>query len=100
MVQLNKSDGWGFVAAVAVTAGPLVALSLFGDALSKDPVGPTVCLLPGAVGLAAAVLASAAAIGVGRRRTDRFWLHATFGLFATATILLVGLCVIAAGPWD
>lgn len=97
MGRLTRRDGRGFLLAAVLTTTPLLGAAWFWDGMSKEPIGPPAYLLPGAVGLVAAALASAAAVAAGRGRADRLGLHAGFGCLASLA-LVVSFCA-GWGAW-
>jgi hypothetical protein len=75
------------------TLGPLLALTWFADNMSKEgPLGAPAYILPVALGLTAAGLASVTALVVTRRRASRFGHHVGFGCLASA-LLTITYCV-------
>ena len=92
MGRVSWRDGRGLLLAAVFTTSPLLAATLFMDHASKDgPVGLPAYLLPAAIGLSAAVVASGAAVAVGRGSPDRLGLHAGFGCLASLA-LVVSFC--------
>lgn len=91
MVQLNKDDVWGFLAAAALTTAPMLGLTWYGDNMSKDgPIGLPVYIMPAVVGLAGAAAASTAAV-VGRQRPDELRRYVVYG-HMTGLLLTLTYC--------
>jgi hypothetical protein len=92
-MRLAREDGYGLLFAVVATTLPLLALTWFADNMSKEgPIGAPAYILPTAIGLTAAGLASLAAFVVGRRRDHRFGHHVGYGCLAAA-LLTITYCV-------
>ncbi|MCE9530290.1 MAG: hypothetical protein K8T89_04025 [Planctomycetes bacterium] len=93
MKKPTWEDAGGFVIAAVITTTPLFAVTWLGDNLSKDgPIGLPAYLLPAAIGIAVAFIASLVACQTTNIPSERLEFHTGFGC-AASLLLIVTICV-------